>query len=894
MENPEILLFWAKTLENNPETYHPVLYHMLDVANVSLLLWNEVIHPEIKQHINKELMISEQDIPFFIAWVSGLHDIGKVTPAFQRKNQTFKTRLSERGYNFPLVANDLHGILSSVIIQRYLIQKDINNCITAKNISQLTGGHHGVFPDAYSMQYVSRSIGNQRWIDIQTQMIETLWELIANKPFPQFKNLENDITNPLILPSLSGLVSISDWIGSNIDYFPYNNSLSPNDYAEVSKENANKALKKLGYLPVINSHIPSLSFNELFGFEPNGLQKKVIEMVSNQREPYLMAVEARMGQGKTEAAIYSIDRSLINKSSSGFYIALPTQATSNAMYDRVKIDYLQKKSLEKKQSLQLVHGNALMDAIFKESLKIQGIEDGKEDNYSAQTWFTARKRPLLAYMGVGTIDQSLMSVLQTRHWFVRLFGLSRKVVVFDEVHAYDTYMSTILERLISWLSTMECTVILLSATLPKEKLAKFISAYSPGTQISAFPCYPRVTICKKNNIALSETLNEKEKDETVFVKFIPSDINQISSEFKNIKGCMAVICNTVDRAQEIYQHLKSLNIPECRLILFHARFPFIWRKECEKEVLKLFGKPGNSNRPAKAIIVATQVIEQSLDIDFDAIYSDIAPVDLILQRMGRLWRHKRPLESRGSKNPLFNIFIDNPEDNSVPGQITSSRIYSPYILLKSYLALINQPVNNGQIMINIPKGIDSLVQNVYCEGNKYPIPPGWENDLADLRQSFAIESQNDENTASNLLVNKPINLDDLLESFNTELSEDENPEIAEKIRAATRLGDPSITVICLNEDEDKLYPIHSEVVINLEKEPDLETTKRLLEASLSISHRGIFYQLRAIPTPSSWKHNSCLKYSKPLIFKKNRMNIGNYIIEIDKNIGVSIRREQVD
>lgn len=888
--NTDVLLLWAKTSRDEPQTYHPVLYHMLDVSNITLFLWNNVIHPDIKDKIGRQLNLSENVLPYFIAWLSGLHDIGKVTPVFQKKSIIHQQRLHEHGYIFPLGLNGLHGTLSSVIILNYLVQKDINP-ITAKNIAQLSGGHHGVFPSTYNMEHTGRCLGDQKWENIRTEIIESLWELLTQESFPSFDEQVEELTNSFILPVISGLISISDWIGSNIDYFPYNDSPDQRKYSEISCKNAHDVLKKLGYLPIINSQFLKNTFEELFPFSPNVLQEKVVEMVSEQKEPYLMAIEAKMGQGKTEAALYAINHAVSNNISRGFYIALPTQATSNAMYDRVRTDYLQKKNYDNHQSLQLVHGNALMDEVFKESLKIKGIEDGSSDNYSAQSWFTARKRPLLAYMGVGTIDQVLLSVLQTRHWFVRLFGLARKVVVFDEVHAYDTYMSTILERLISWLSEMDSTVILLSATLPREKLNRFIESYAGKSIIPVYPCYPRVTICDKQGKVVSDTLKENENNKAVKIRFVYPEIDQIYNEFINSRGCTAVICNTVNRAQDIYQYLKYLNIPECELILFHARMPFIWRNKREKEVIKLFGKPDKSQRPEKAILIATQVVEQSLDLDFDCIYSDMAPIDLILQRMGRLWRHPRPLIARGCRTPNFNIFIDNSDENEVPQQITSSRVYDPYILMKSYLALISLPDENERKIINIPEDIDHLVQDVYSEKMSLEVPIRWENTLNDLGNQFHIMSQNNENTALNILVNMPQNLEDLLESFNTELSEDENPEMAKRIRAATRLGDLSITVVCLREEDNKLYPVHSERTLDLEIEPNMEVTKELLESSCSISHQGIFYLLLENLPPESWKHNVNLKYTRVMIFRNGHLNIGNYNLELNTDIGISIRKE---
>ena len=178
---------------------------------------------------------------------------------------------------------------------------------------------------------------------------------------------------------------------------------------------------------------------------------------------------------------------------------MPTQATGNAMFGRVLNDYLKRRGHQGKLNLQLVHGDALLAQTAEvsegEIPEFNPEDIGDEGDVEAQSWFTAKKRPLLAPFGVGTIDQSLLSVLQTKHWFVRLFGLAGKVVIFDEVHAYDAYMSTILERLLHWLAEVDCTVILLSATLPEAKRRALAKAYS-GRDDGEGKRYPRITLAR--------------------------------------------------------------------------------------------------------------------------------------------------------------------------------------------------------------------------------------------------------------------------------------------------------------------------------------------------------------------------------------------------------------
>jgi len=546
-------------------------------------------------------------------------------------------------------------------------------------------------------------------------MATLLWQLICGDFEATIGPKEDDLNDPAIVPILAGLISIADWIGSCTDYFKFDCRSSIEDYFLHSKRLAKLALLDTGWLPQPD-YAAQADFQEMFQFSPNSMQQTVKELISKKDGPYLLVVEAQMGQGKTEAAIFAADNALCNGQSRGLYIALPTQATSNAMFSRVQNDYLKERGHHNvEENLQLVHGNAMLQSMVALS-DVGDSQNREEETTSAKSWFTARKRSLLAPIGIGTIDQALLSVLQTRHWFVRLFGLANKVVVFDEVHAYDTYTSTLLDHLIRWLSALNCNVILLSATLPNSRLKELVEAYS-GTQPDEIADYPRVTLaasgeCKSVWTGVDDTATKSVKLE--FGSSEPSRVSEYISKRIKDGGCVAVICNTVDRAQVIYERLIK-DISDCEHILFHARTLFEWRKETEDKVLQKFGKPdgqGNSNdRPFKAVVVATSVLEQSLDLDFDWILSDMAPIDLLLQRLGREHRHKREKRPSEFQTPIFTILSDG-EIGGMPPKFENAGIYERYILLRSWIAITSQS------QIELPGCIDPLVQWVY--GNEEP------------------------------------------------------------------------------------------------------------------------------------------------------------------------------
>src|SRR5690606_8403798 len=269
------------------------------------------------------------------------------------------------------------------------------------------------------------------------------------------------------------------------------------------------------------------------------------------------------------------------------------------------------------------------------------LED--DDTAHVLRWFMPKKRGLLVPFAVGTVDQALLGVLLTRHFFVRLFGLGHKVVIFDEVHAYDTYMSTLFERLLEWLSAIGTSVIILSATLPERTRRRLVAAYA-GEGLQALPDssgYPRLTVTGLSTAASHMLEAGDLPTRIVHLNWLAKsdeELRELVLDAYEQGGCIAVLCNTVKRAQQIYEVL-AYEVDEDDLLLFHARFPPAWRQDIEHEVVERFGKKGR--RPERAVLVATQVVEQSLDLDFDLMITELPPIDMLIQRVGRLHRHVR-------------------------------------------------------------------------------------------------------------------------------------------------------------------------------------------------------------------------------------------------------------
>jgi CRISPR-associated endonuclease/helicase Cas3 len=495
---------------------------------------------------------------------------------------------------------------------------------------------------------------------------------------------------------------VADWIGSAEEWFPVIQETTPN----LSEENAVCAINEIGFeKPVVK---PGISFKDAFSFEPNDLQLKAEQTILNQG---LYIIEAPMGMGKTEAALWCVYKQMLSGKASGFYFALPTQATSNRIYLRVN-KFLDKITNYTAQSRLIHAGSWLFDEI-KVPIISPGVKDEKEGIYDAMDWFASKKRGLLAPFGVGTVDQALMSVIAVKHFFVRQFGLAGKVVILDEVHSYDLYTGTLIKTLCERLLSLGCTVILLSATLTKESKCRFIKTNNELIENN----YPLIS---GKNIKPVEVLKPPTK--TIQIQMRNENDSLSEALKKALNGaCVIWVCDTVNKAQEMFDRAQNgQSIIEIGLL--HSRFPVFRRKELEEYWMEKLGKDNLERKGC--ILFSTQIVEQSVDLDADFMVSELAPTDMLLQRMGRLWRHER--KNRPVDCPEFWILTEQNSfkdfKNASASKIkkmfgAKAHVYSPYVLLRSLLLWKNAT------KIKIPCHIRKYLERTYCLF--FNEPSGW-------------------------------------------------------------------------------------------------------------------------------------------------------------------------
>jgi len=784
----------------------------------------------------------------------------------------------------------------------------------ANRIGTVIGGHHGVFPTNSEIQGVSSTArGNQGWDRHRRAMVD---QLAAVLDVPRDR-LPDRIDNATAM-TLAGFVSVSDWVGSNTDFFPYTVPTSAEAYACCAEKGAGRALDALGFLMRPGPR-EVRGFTELFpGIpKPNDLQHSIESLTRDLTEPGLVIIEAPMGEGKTEAAIYLADNWAASAGQEGHYFALPTQATSNQMFGRVR-DFLHGRYADSLVQLQLLHGHASLSSEFEAlrenhdrifAPRYSGVEsDSDRLEVVASEWFTYRKRGLLSPFGVGTIDQALLAILQAKHMFVRLFGLSHRTVIIDEVHAYDAYMTALLERLLEWLAALGSSVVLLSATLPRARRNALLDAYLRGLGdqpkvMRSDAAYPRISWVSGNSEPGSRSVQVSPRGtKEVSLQWTdgsipaqdgsPFPLGECLRDALAQGGCAAVICNTVRRAQHLYRALKPYfpgtdENGNPMLDLLHAQYVFQDRDEREKRSLARFGKPGAStSRPRKAVLIATQVIEQSLDLDFDLMVSDMAPADLLLQRVGRLHRHERPRPHALERPQLL---VCQPEmANGIPRfDPGTTAVYDSHILLRSWLTL------RYRATVRVPSDVESIIADVYDDdrqphGLSEQLREVWSETQNELEKT--IEGDSEEARVRWI---KPPSYGGQLWRLTEDPREEDAPDFHQAHRALTRLTPPSVSVVLLFGTYESAWvdAAHGESV-DIDNIPSMDAMKKLLRRSANISDRRVVFRLLEQLPPKGWRWTALLRNHRAIFLDEDGCSesMDGYGIRLDPETGLTAFR----
>jgi CRISPR-associated endonuclease/helicase Cas3 len=676
-----IFNYWGKADDKYPAEpkWHPLAYHCLDVAAIAASWWD--VNPTIQRTFLAAFGCSQLQQNQLRAWIlffTALHDLGKVDVRFQLKSPDALAAAwrplgkEDHGLSLKDITSFDHGWAGMAWAnQEYLTwlgHDDDNREIWEqwKPCLAAVTGHHGDFyepSEIYAPEADTPIIEHDR--AARQAFVSALADIFLTPEGLGFQDLP-PFTSPSAQSLLAGFCSVCDWIGSNTDVFLYqkpDTALADYFAASVGKVQAVDVLHRFGLLAKAGGYKGvSALLNLKLKESPRGVQVLVDSLPTT---PGLTLIEAPTGSGKTEASLAYAWRLLDQGIADSIVFALPTQATANAMLTRAEAFA---KIVFGDANVVLAHGKRDFNEAFRrladsgQRITAQGKEEAA---VQCAAWLAnSRKRVFLGQIGVCTVDQVLLSVLPVRHKFVRGFGLNKSVLIVDEVHAYDAYMHGLLGEVLRRQKAIGGSAILLSATLPAGVRAKLLKAWeSSGVDDAPYPALWHAT----QGIATCATVPDEHRPErrevmTECIKLpgaFPNDevIGRIIAAAES-GARVAVVMNLVDDAQRLARKLRGKTTVD--VDVFHARYRFMDRQAKEKATIAYYGR--DAAREKGRILVATQVVEQSLDLDFDWMLTQICPVDLLFQRVGRLHRHQREHRPAGFELPRCTVLSVEGED----------------------------------------------------------------------------------------------------------------------------------------------------------------------------------------------------------------------------------------
>lgn len=901
---------WAKKRSENGQQYWlPLIVHLIDAQNVMNWLYNHWLAPGQREFL--ETNLSEAESQKLIKFIGFVHDLGKATPSFQKKEshngdheidhylieQLVRDgfdKLSELNLSSP--NKSPHARAGEALLEKFGVPLSIGAII---------GGHHGK-PEKSVPKHQIRDYTANYWQADDCKKLQNNWQVVQQDLLEyglQSSGYETiaeipDVPQPIAV-ILEGLLIMADWLAST----EYLNGVPLFPLIELDQSYQDIDLTKRYQNAINHWNISSIWTPEMvteddpyqtrWGFKARPVQKKMTEAIGVTIDPGMIIVEAGTGQGKTEIALVAAEQLAYQTGRNGVFMGLPTQATTNAMFDRVNnwLDMIAKAHHDA-YSIKLLHGKAKFNQAYRNLPKATDIfeaEDNPDMNGSVtvNSWFSGKKSILTPFT-VGTVDNLLLMGLKQKHLFLKHLGIGNKIVIIDEIHAYTAYMSSYIYKTVTWLGAYHVPIVILSATLPKNKRNKLMKAYLRGKygpkfkrKMIATPGwdkaedYPLLSIVDGPEIKQFTDFSGKSDRASMRVqikRMSEEDTDTIQAVLAKILngGVAGIIVNTIKRAQALAE-LVPVDVP---MIILHSAFLAPDRAKQEQELQAVIGK--NAKRPDKMIVIGTQVLEQSLDIDFDVLYTDIAPMDLILQRVGRLHRHNIERPKYLQEPQVYIMGINGPQDYGDANEA----IYGKYLLMKTDHFLQSQAV--------IPDDISKLVQVVYDDKTDSEV-----DSIEAAKAEFDLALRKATDKAKVFQIDNP-DWDEGVTIHNwLDRSQDGVSASEQRASAAVRDIKETIEVIMLQKKNQQNYLLDGRSLSMVSDEEIAQQLIRLPVAVTSnIDQAIITLEQLTSQSFSKWEDSVWLKGSLALVLEENATTkLGSWNLTYSNRFGLSYTKE---
>ena len=683
-----ITKIWAKTAPKKS-----LINHMLETGIVAGCLTdtNGIYHPVLNR-LSEITGYDSDTLLAKIVFICAIHDIGKIHPTFQgRDGETLEVLRQENLNQMSFDTRFRHEQYGANIFDRLSVEDvDIKN---SDIIAQIIRMHH---------QKEQKKNSDIDIIKIDDKEKAKKWRHIQNEIYDYVKNvfrfdnlnlINKDINKSelfVVQNAILGIMITADWIASNSYVFDNQQYENVDEFLESRKTQALKFLNNEG---LIRQQIPVMQdFRSAFGFNGRPVQNDV-EKIVHKNDIKCMLIESDCGSGKTEAALYAA-AVLGNRSGlSGIYMGLPTGVSAEAIHDRVD-EFLTSRGMRNTK-------------LYTSKSMLLREPDKKP------IWTDMSRQRLLAASAVGTVDQVMTAARLVRFESVRMDGLASKVLIIDEIHAYDAYMLAVIKDLLKICGELDVPVIMLSATLPISTKNDLLGVLGDG-DIELHNGYPVISYVTKDGMVHEHVSHQYMPDKKISCELLPilndnDKIARYAVDAVKDGGCECVIMNTVTDAICVYDKIKKNKKNDCKIILYHSRMTINARDKTSRKILAMCGKD-RTKRPERVIIVGTQVLEQSLDIDVDYMITAICPIDLLFQRIGRYHRH-------GDAGTIReHVVVANTVQVLIPATL-SSYGGTEYVYEKCYLDATIDAINEHNGHLLIPSGMPDMINYVYSHAS---------------------------------------------------------------------------------------------------------------------------------------------------------------------------------
>lgn len=904
-------VLWAKKRsEDGAQYYLPLVVHLTDASNTINWLFNHWISDSQKRFLTQ--FHSEEEIQKLVKFIGFTHDIGKATPAFQTKpaygrgDETLDHELIEKltrssfaklnELDLALAKKSPHALAGEAILENFEVPE---------TVAAIIGGHHGK-PLSQAPRHQIRDYTANYLQKDHDEVLQAPWRSVQKELFNYglqtagYQTVKDipEVEQPVAV-ILEGLLIMADWLSSSeylnddqqVPLFPLI-SLEES-WEDIDTTERFRQAMTSWYLggewdpqPVTDVD----PYKTRWGFNARPVQAAITKAIGKTNDPGMVIIEAPMGLGKTESALVAVEQLAAITGSDGVFMGLPTQATTNAMFDRVTTWLgLLAKSQGANFPIKLMQGKAQFKKTYRDLPNAMNVDEFEGDPGSVvvNTWFSGKKS-ILTKFAVGTIDNLLLMGLKQKHLFLRHLGFSGKVVVIDEVHAYDAYMNNYLYKAVNWLGAYHVPMVILSATLPKDKRNKLLKAYLKGKygkkykkelqakagweQTQAYPLLSLLDGPEIKQVSDFEGVSGQPPVQLQVQRLSVDDEQLIQAVVNKISagGIAGIIVNTVKRAQK----LASLVPADIKLMVLHSAFLAPDRVKQETQLQAAIGK--NGQRPEKMIVIGTQVLEQSLDIDFDVLYTDIAPMDLILQRAGRLHRHHIERPEALKRPQLFITGIEGPGDYGTANET----IYEKYLLLKTDHYLTDS--------INIPDDISTLVQAVYDEKTDDQVP-----ELMTAQAKFKDDLRQERNKSEVYQIGDP-NAEKTIHGW---LDRDQGNIAQDEIKASAAVRDiqETLEVILVQRTKTGDQLLNGQALSQVTSQEIAEQVIRIPAAITPVFEiEKVIKQLETITGKNfpDWQQSVWLRGALVLLLDENATGtLGKWQLKYSPELGLSYSKE---